>query len=84
MLYFLFSAEFIVMLLPQCRPIGMRWIESEGRCWGFSITARTGVAHGIFSIVFDPYLALYPNMVLCQLQMGRRKKFAMSSALSFG
>ncbi|KAL2158097.1 hypothetical protein VTH06DRAFT_4665 [Thermothelomyces fergusii] len=83
-LYFLFTAGLIIMLMLQCHPIGVQWTEPEGRCWDFSITTGTAVAHGACSAVLDWYLALYPTIVLCQLQMAWKKKLALSSALGFG
>ncbi|KAL2146181.1 hypothetical protein VTI28DRAFT_5021 [Corynascus sepedonium] len=82
--YALSTVGILVMLMVQCQPTAVLWGAAEGSCWDFSIIVRYGVAHGVYTALFDFYLALYPTIVLSLLQLGWRKKLALSSSLGFG
>ena len=54
-----------------------------GWAWLRSWSNWVGVVQ-VPSALFDFYLAIYPTIVLCKLQMGWKKKLGLASALGFG
>ncbi|KAK3902693.1 hypothetical protein C8A05DRAFT_33597 [Staphylotrichum tortipilum] len=83
-LYLLMSAGMLVINFAQCTPAAAQWGGAEGTCWDRRITVDYAMALGICSVLFDFYLAVYPTIVLFSLQIGWKKKLALSSSLGFG
>ncbi|KAK4039654.1 hypothetical protein C8A01DRAFT_16397 [Parachaetomium inaequale] len=83
-LYLLLSAGMLVLNIARCQPVAAQWGEAKGTCWALRITINYAIAVGIASALFDFYLAIYPTIVLFQLQLNWKKKLALSSSLGFG
>lgn len=83
-LYLLMSAGMLVINFAQCTPAAAQWGGAEGTCWDRKITVDYAMALGVCSVLFDFYLAIYPTIVLCGLQLNWKKKLALSSSLGFG
>lgn len=84
MLYLLLSAGMLVINFAQCSPAAAQWEGAGGTCWDRQITVDYSMTLGVCSAVFDFYLAIYPTVVLCMLQLNWKKKLALSSSLGFG
>lgn len=83
--YSLLSIGTIVIIWAQCTPTAVQWGEANVTCWDPRILYVFGLVHGIFSAVFDFYLAVYPSVIMASMYyMNWRKKLALSSALGFG
>ncbi|KAK3387970.1 hypothetical protein B0H63DRAFT_167655 [Podospora didyma] len=74
----------LVINFVQCTPAAAQWGGAPGSCWDRTITVDYALALGVVSAVFDFYLAIYPTVVLCRLQMHWQKKLALASSLGFG
>ncbi|KAK4173346.1 hypothetical protein QBC36DRAFT_245642 [Triangularia setosa] len=83
-IYGLLAIGMLVINFAQCTPARAQWLEAKGKCWNRQITVDYAMALGIYSVLFDFYLAIYPTVVLFQLQLNWRKKLALSSSLGFG
>jgi hypothetical protein len=83
-LYLLMAAGMLVINFAQCTPAAAQWGGAEGTCWDRKITVDYAMTLGICSVLFDFYLAIYPTIVLCSLQLNWKKKLALSSSLGFG
>ncbi|KAK4651098.1 hypothetical protein QC762_0089170 [Podospora pseudocomata] len=83
-IYGLLALGMLVINFAQCTPARAQWLEADGKCWDRQITVDYAMALGIYSVLFDFYLAIYPTVVLFQLQLNWRKKLALSSSLGFG
>ncbi|KAK1756667.1 hypothetical protein QBC47DRAFT_319740 [Echria macrotheca] len=82
--YLLLGAGMLAINFGQCTPAAAQWGAVEGTCWDRQITVDYALALGVYSVLFDLYLAIYPTIVLWQLQMNWKKKLALSSSLGFG
>ncbi|KAK4096009.1 hypothetical protein N658DRAFT_528045 [Parathielavia hyrcaniae] len=82
--YLLLSVGGIILTFVQCTPAASQWGAVEGTCWDPRIVFSYAVTHGICSVLFDFYLAVYPTIVICRLILNWKKKLALSSALGFG
>ena len=82
--YLLLIAGMLTINFAQCTPAAAQWGEVNGTCWNRRITVDYALTVGIVSVFFDFYLAIYPTIVLWQLQMDWRRKLAVSSSLGFG
>jgi hypothetical protein len=82
--YLLLTAGMLTINFAQCTPAAAQWGGAEGTCWDRRITVNYALAVGIVSVLFDFYLAIYPTVILWQLQMNWKKKLAISSSLGFG
>ncbi|RTE78244.1 hypothetical protein BHE90_007291 [Fusarium euwallaceae] len=76
----------IIILFAQCRPAASQWDFSitEKTCWSPYILVDFAIFAGALSATTDLYLAVYPAVILWQLQMNIRKKIALSFALGIG
>ncbi|KAK4223429.1 hypothetical protein QBC38DRAFT_52011 [Podospora fimiseda] len=83
-LYFLMMIGMLVINFAQCTPAATQWGGADGVCWDRKITVDYSMALGIVSVFFDFYLAIYPTVVLLQLQLHWQKKLALASSLGFG
>ena len=83
-LYFLLALGMLIINFCQCSPIAAQWGGAVGTCIDRKITVDYALALGIVSACFDLYLAIYPTIVLWQLQMYWKKKLGLSLALGFG
>ncbi|CAP71655.1 uncharacterized protein PODANS_6_40 [Podospora anserina S mat+] len=83
-IYGLLAIGMLVINFAQCTPARAQWLDAPGKCWDRQITVDYAMALGIYSVLFDFYLAIYPTVVLFQLQLNWRKKLALSSSLGFG
>ncbi|OHW91991.1 integral membrane protein [Colletotrichum incanum] len=73
------------LLLGRCTPARSLWNFSvKGNCFSTDILVGYCIYAGAFSAFVDVYLALYPAIVLCRLQMSTKKKIALSCALGIG
>lgn len=82
--YLLLTAGMLVINFAQCTPAAAQWGGAEGTCWDRKITVDYALALGAISVVFDFYLAIYPTIILWNLQMNWKKKLGLASALGFG
>ncbi|KAK4164049.1 hypothetical protein QBC43DRAFT_289282 [Cladorrhinum sp. PSN259] len=82
--YFLMMIGMLVINFAQCTPAAAQWGGAEGVCWNRKYTVDYSMALGIVSVFFDFYLAIYPTIVLLQLQLHWQKKLALASSLGFG
>ena len=82
--YLLLTVGMLTINFAQCTPAAAQWGEAEGTCWDRRITVDYALTVGIVSVLLDFYLAIYPTVVLWQLQMNWKKKLAISSSLGFG
>ncbi|KAH8175239.1 integral membrane protein [Sarocladium implicatum] len=72
-------------LLGQCTPTRAMWnFDMEKTCVDIDHIVGFSLYAGALSAFVDLYLAIYPTVVLLQLQMKIRKKLALSAALSIG
>ncbi|KAL2132153.1 hypothetical protein VTI74DRAFT_4159 [Chaetomium olivicolor] len=83
-LYLSLSTGMLIINFAQCTPAAAQWGGAPGTCWDRKITVDYALTLGICSALFDFYLAIYPTVVLCMLQLNWRKKLALSGALVFG
>ncbi|GAB1321092.1 Rhodopsin domain-containing protein [Madurella fahalii] len=83
-LYLLLAIGMLVINFAQCTPAAAQWGGAPGYCWDRRITVDYAMALGVCSALFDFYLATYPTVVLCKLQLNWKKKLALSSSLGFG
>jgi hypothetical protein len=83
-LYLLLSTGQITLNFTECRPVAAVWGGAKGTCWDRRILFSYAEAHGICSVVFDFYLAIYPTVVISRLALNWKKKLALSAALGFG
>ncbi len=84
-LFFTMSAITVVLVWVQCTPVAAQWGAAEGTCWRPRVMFTWTLVHGIFGVLFDLYLALYPSIKMMTLsRLNWRKKLALSSALGFG
>ncbi|EFQ34572.1 integral membrane protein [Colletotrichum graminicola] len=76
----------IIILFAQCEPSRSQWDFSitEKTCWDRDILVYFAIYSGIVCAIVDLYLAVYPAWVLAKLQMSRKKKIALSTALGIG
>ncbi|KAH6884398.1 hypothetical protein B0T10DRAFT_564436 [Thelonectria olida] len=76
----------VVILFVRCSPVQSQWDFSitDGKCWSPHILVNFGIFAGALSAFTDLYLAVYPAVILWSLQMGIRKKIALSVALGVG
>ncbi|KAJ3528286.1 hypothetical protein NM208_g10275 [Fusarium decemcellulare] len=76
----------IIILFAQCQPSRAQWDFSitDKTCWSPWILVDFAIFAGALSATTDLYLAVYPAVVLWQLQMNIRKKIALSFALGIG
>ncbi|KEZ43285.1 hypothetical protein SAPIO_CDS4726 [Scedosporium apiospermum] len=73
------------VLLGRCMPARALWDFSvEGKCFDPNILVGYCIYAGSFSAFVDLYLAIYPTVVLFQLQLSLRKKIALCVALGIG
>lgn len=84
-LYSLFSISCVVIIWAQCTPVAVQWGGAKGTCWSPVVIYVFGLAQGIWSALFDLYMAMYPSIVLATMRrLNPKKKLALSSALGFG
>ncbi|KFA71110.1 hypothetical protein S40288_04505 [Stachybotrys chartarum IBT 40288] len=75
----------IVVVWARCSPPSAMWtIGGNPDCWDPQINVAIGIAAGVFSAVFDFYLAIYPGIVLWRFPINLKKKIVLSTALGFG
>ncbi|KAL2137328.1 hypothetical protein VTI74DRAFT_3268 [Chaetomium olivicolor] len=76
------------MLFGRCRPFRAVWDvtipDDQKVCWDFWHIVCYAIFTTAVSLFADLYLAVYPSFVLRKLQMGVRKKIALSCALGVG
>ncbi|KFA70149.1 hypothetical protein S40285_06606 [Stachybotrys chlorohalonatus IBT 40285] len=73
------------VLIGRCRPAYSLWnFDVPGECFPNHILVSYCIYAGCFSAFVDLYLAIYPSIVLFQLQMSIKKKIALSVALGIG
>ncbi|KAI6371870.1 hypothetical protein MCOR25_003898 [Pyricularia grisea] len=74
-----------ILLLARCNPAQSLWDFSiKGTCFDVMYLVDFGLYAGSFSAFVDVYLAVYPAVVLFNLQLSLKKKLALSSALGIG
>uniref|UniRef100_A0A0C4DJB4 Rhodopsin domain-containing protein n=1 Tax=Fusarium oxysporum (strain Fo5176) TaxID=660025 RepID=A0A0C4DJB4_FUSOF len=76
----------IIILFVQCQPSRAQWDFSiaDKTCWSPDVLVDFAIFAGSLSATTDLYLAVYPAVVLWQLQMNIHKKIALSFALGIG
>ncbi|KAL1964903.1 hypothetical protein VTN77DRAFT_6256 [Rasamsonia byssochlamydoides] len=76
----------IIILYAQCDPPKSMWIVTiqNAKCWDPYILVDYAIFAGALSAAIDLYLAVYPAVALCKLQMNIKKKVALSTALGLG
>ncbi|KAK4120186.1 hypothetical protein N657DRAFT_538094, partial [Parathielavia appendiculata] len=84
LLYLLGSVGGAILNFVECTPAAAQWGDVKGVCWDRRILFSYAVAHGIFSVFFDFYLAIYPTIIISKLILNWKKKLALSLALGFG
>ncbi|KAL2106172.1 hypothetical protein VUR80DRAFT_7105 [Thermomyces stellatus] len=73
------------VLIGRCTPARSQWDFSvKGECFDSSILVAYCIYAGAFSAFVDFYFAVYPTVVLFNLQLSLKKKFALSVALGIG
>lgn len=73
-----------VELLYICRPIATAWLKADGHCADDHIVISFAYFLSATSIVTDFSCSIMPTIILWNLQMDRRLKFAVGAILSFG
>ncbi|KAK7229256.1 hypothetical protein V2G26_001426 [Clonostachys chloroleuca] len=72
-------------LLGQCQPANSQWnFDIKGECVPKHHIVNFSLYAGAYSAFVDIYLAVYPAIVLFQLQLKLKKKIALSIALGIG
>ncbi|KAF2875905.1 hypothetical protein BDV95DRAFT_591327 [Massariosphaeria phaeospora] len=75
----------VIILFSQCTPARSQWDFSvKGVCWDRWILVYYAIVAGNISAAVDLYLAVYPAVVLYNLQINMKKKLALSVALGLG
>ncbi|TEA12139.1 hypothetical protein C8034_v006390 [Colletotrichum sidae] len=73
------------LLLTRCNPPNSLWDFSvAGTCFSTDILVGFSIFAASLSAFVDVYLAVYPSVVLLNLQMTLKKKVALSWALGIG
>ena len=84
-LYLAMSAITVVLVWVQCTPVAAQWGAVKGTCWAPQVMFTWTMVHGIFGVMIDLYLAVYPSIKMMTLsRLNWKKKLALSSALGFG
>jgi hypothetical protein len=82
--YSLMSAALVVLVWVQCTPAAVQWRAAKGTCWSPRVLFAISLVHGVWSSLFDFYLAIYATIVMNRFLMNRRRKVVFSTALGFG
>ncbi|CAD6593963.1 MAG: hypothetical protein ASARMPRED_008249 [Alectoria sarmentosa] len=74
-----------VNLLAQCRPIQAYWDYSiQHACWSEKILTDISWLQGVFSIVSDLICTSLPIVILWNIQISSKKKFAICGLMALG
>ncbi|KAF2266440.1 hypothetical protein CC78DRAFT_147847 [Lojkania enalia] len=74
-----------ILLFIQCKPIEKNWRKDmPGTCWNSDIQDNYSVFAGAYSAFLDVVLATFPCVIIWNLQMGKREKVGVISAMSLG
>ncbi|KAL1890726.1 hypothetical protein Sste5346_008051 [Sporothrix stenoceras] len=72
-------------LFIQCSPIQKAWdLNSTGTCWNPMVQVNIGISAGAYSALMDFSLALFPSVLIRNLQMKKAEKYAVIFAMSLG
>ncbi|EED22505.1 conserved hypothetical protein [Talaromyces stipitatus ATCC 10500] len=74
----------IIILYTQCSPMRAMWTPGLGKCWSPSIVVDYSIFAGALSAFLDIFLAIYPAVILWNLQMATRRKILLLSAFALG
>lgn len=74
--------QFYVLL--QCQPIAATWGEVKGTCLPSTITVSITFIISAFNLITDVTTALWPFLMLKNVQMTKKNKVAIISILSLG
>ena len=84
-LFFTMSAITVILVWVQCTPVAAQWGAAKGTCWRPRVMFTWTLVHGVFGVLIDLYLAMYPSIKMMTLsRLNWKKKLALSSALGFG
>lgn len=79
---------FFFILLLDCRPISYFWHQGDptakGSCLSTALLFAIAYVYSALTIVVDFSLGILPIMLVWNLQMNRRTKFAVGGILSLG
>jgi len=82
--YFLMIVAMLALNFGQCTPAAAAWGEVPGKCMDRAPVVHYAMAVTVASILFDLYLAIYPTIVLWNLNVNVKKKIALCASLGFG
>ncbi|KAF2829408.1 hypothetical protein CC86DRAFT_404049 [Ophiobolus disseminans] len=75
----------VVVILCQCRPVESLWDPNiEGPCWDSNVVGNWNLFAGSYFAFMDFALALFPILLIRQLQMSIWRKLALSCLLGLG
>ncbi|KAF2677267.1 hypothetical protein K458DRAFT_320208 [Lentithecium fluviatile CBS 122367] len=74
-----------ILLLSQCRPVEKSWNrEIAGSCLNRVALNSFSIFAGSYSAFLDMVLAMFPGLIIWNLQMGKREKLGVIFAMSLG
>ncbi|KAH9999723.1 hypothetical protein F4779DRAFT_605284 [Xylariaceae sp. FL0662B] len=78
----------VIVTFAQCTPVTFLWERvrtvSHGTCWAPTVQQYYGYFQGSFSALSDLVLALFPTLIIWNLQIPLRVKFGIGLLMSLG
>ncbi|KAI1380752.1 hypothetical protein F4677DRAFT_404508 [Hypoxylon crocopeplum] len=78
----------IIVTFAQCTPVTFLWDRvraiSHGTCWAPTVQQYYGYFQGAFSTLSDLVLALFPTLIIWNLQMPLKTKLGIGFLMSLG
>lgn len=91
LIFFLFGMTLVLVIVTfsQCTPVSFIWNRVRvdpppGTCWDHTIQQNVGYLQGTFSAWSDLVLALFPILIIWNLQMPLKTKIGICFLMSFG
>ncbi|KAH7309199.1 integral membrane protein [Stachybotrys elegans] len=88
-LLFAITLVLVIITFAQCTPVTFLWDRvrvppPSGNCWDPAIQQNFGYFQGAFSAASDLFLALFPILIMWDLQMPLRVKAGICFLMSLG
>ncbi|KAI1398358.1 hypothetical protein F4819DRAFT_468703 [Hypoxylon fuscum] len=90
LIFLLFAVNLVLVIVTfaQCTPVTFLWdrvkTASQGTCWSPTVQQYYGYFQGAFSAWSDLVLALFPTLIIWNLQIPRKTKIGIGCLMSLG
>ena len=89
LLQFVVTLILVIVTFSQCYPVNFLWnrvrmLPPEGVCWAPHIQQDVGYFQGSFSAASDFILALFPTLIIWNLQLPLKAKVGIGFLMSLG